>query len=155
MIIRHVQYLRALWDDLRTSFWFLPAMMSVAGAILVILVIWLDGALDPRGRQAWLVFVGQPEEASSRLGTLLASMITMASLIFSITMVVLTLASSQFGPRLVRIFMASLKSQLVIGTSAMTIVFCLLSYGAVGAQRRAADRDRDSNCRPQVRQQNR
>ena len=134
MIRRHIQYLRALWDVLRTSFWFLPAVMSVAGAILATLVVAFDGTLGLRNGLSWLIYVGQPEDASSRLGTLLSSMITMASLVFSITMVVLTLAASQFGPRLVRNFMASLKSQLVLGTSAMTIVFCLLSYGAVGGQ---------------------
>jgi uncharacterized membrane protein len=134
VIKRHVQYLRALWDGLRASFWLLPAVMSILGAMLTGLVTWLDGALDPREDLSWLVFIGEPGGASSRLGTLLASMITMATLIFSITMVVLTLAANQFGPRLVRNFMASLKSQVVIGTSAMTIVFCLLSYGVVGSQ---------------------
>ena len=134
MIRRHIQRLRALWDALRTSFWFLPAVMSAVGAILTVLVIRFDRTLVGQESSSWFVYVGAPEDASDRLGTLLASMISMAALVFSITMVVLTLAASQFGPRLVRNFMASQKTQIVLGTSAMTIVFCLLAYGAVGGQ---------------------
>jgi uncharacterized membrane protein len=45
-------------------------------------------------------------------------MMTMVSLVFSITIVVLTLAANQFGPRLIRNFMASPQTQLVPGTGA-------------------------------------
>ena len=135
MIKRHIEYLRALWDALRTSVWPRPALMSLAGTGLAAVAIRTDRQLDLRERLPWWVFSGTVEDASSRLGTLLASMIAMASLVFSITMVVLTLAAGQFGPRLVRNFMASVKSQLVLGASAMTTVFCLIAYGTLGGQR--------------------
>jgi len=61
------------------------------------------------------------------LSTILSSMITMASLVFSITMVVLTLAASQFGPRLIRSFMSNPQTQVVLGTFVMTIIYCLLT----------------------------
>jgi uncharacterized membrane protein len=58
-------------------------------------------------------------------------MITMTSLVFSITMVVLTLAANQFGPRLIRNFMANLQTQIVLGTFVMTILYCLIVLSAV------------------------
>jgi uncharacterized membrane protein len=61
-------------------------------------------------------------------------MITMTSLVFSITMVVLSLAASQFGPRLIRNFMASPHTQIVLGTFVMTILYCLIVLAAIGWQ---------------------
>mgnify|MGYP002716949788 FL=1 len=59
-------------------------------------------------------------------------MITMASLVFSITMVVLTLAAGQFGPRLIRNFMGRLQTQFVLGTFVLTIIYCLLLLASIG-----------------------
>ena len=46
--------------------------------------------------------------------------------VFSITIAALTLASSQFGPRLLRNFMRDLGNQLVLGTFVATYLYCLL-----------------------------
>jgi uncharacterized membrane protein len=53
-------------------------------------------------------------------------MITVAGVVFSITMVALTLASSQFGPRVLRNFMQDRGSQFVLGTFIATLVFSLM-----------------------------
>ena len=45
---------------------------------------------------------------------------------FSITIVALTLASSQFGPRLLRNFVRDFGNQVVLGTFVSTFVYCLL-----------------------------
>jgi uncharacterized membrane protein len=79
----------------------------------------------------WYLYVGNPADVRALLSTILSSMITMASLVFSITMVVLTLAASQFGPRLIRSFMANPQTQMVLGTFVMTIVYCLLVFPVV------------------------
>ncbi|HZH27618.1 MAG TPA: DUF2254 family protein [Azospirillaceae bacterium] len=70
---------------------------------------------------------GGVEDARSLLSTLLSSMITMTSLVFSITMVVLAQAASQFGPRLIRSYMADPGTQVVLGIQVMTIVYLLLA----------------------------
>lgn len=127
---RYIHFLRAQWDTIRTSFWFVPALMGCAGIALAALVPAVDGAFDEEA--PWFVYVGAQVDARDIAGTLLASMITMTSLVFSITMVVLTLAASQFGPRLVRNFMASRRTQYVFGTYVLTIIFCLLLYGTIG-----------------------
>ena len=53
-------------------------------------------------------------------------MVTVAGVTFSITIVALTLASQQFGPRLLRNFLRDLGNQVVLGTFVSTFVYCLL-----------------------------
>lgn len=125
---RHAALLRAAWDSVRTSFWFVPMLMAGGGAGLAA----LSPLLDAWASRTALAYVITREDALQLLGTILTSMITMTSLVFSITMVVLTLAASQFGPRLIRTYMARRTTQVVLGTFAMTIVFCLLLIARIG-----------------------
>ena len=60
------------------------------------------------------------------LSTVAGSMMTIASVTFSITIVALQLASAQFGPRLLRNFMRDRGNQLAIGTFIATFTYCLL-----------------------------
>ena len=53
-------------------------------------------------------------------------MITMATLVVSITMVVLTLAAQQLGPRLIRSFMSDRRTQATLGLFVGTVVYLLL-----------------------------
>lgn len=126
---------RALWDSVRTSLWFLPAVMGVLAPVLTFLALATDHWLDqgPKDSLPGLVYVSPPAQARELLATVLTSMITMASLVFSITMVVLTLATSQFGPRLIRNFMGRLQTQFVLGTFVMTIIYCLLLLSFIQA----------------------
>ena len=73
----------------------------------------------------WLYTFG-PEGARAILSAIASSMITVAGLTFSITMLTLQLASSQFGPRLLRNFMRDRGNQVVLGTFIATFVYCLL-----------------------------
>jgi hypothetical protein len=97
--------LSSLWGRLHTSFWFLPAAMSgVAVALSIVLVqfdVWLGVGVVPKFN---LLYTFGPEGARAILSVIASSMITVASLIFSITMLTLQLVSSQFGPRVLRNF---------------------------------------------------
>src|SRR5690606_9228384 len=112
------QRIRTVWDYLHTRFWFVPSLMVLSAVGLATAGLAMDNHLKNFGRNdlPWIVYMSQPDGARELLSTLLASMITMASLVFSITMVVLTLAASQFGPRLVRNFMDNRQTQVVLGT---------------------------------------
>ncbi|SDH16272.1 DUF2254 domain-containing protein [Pelagibacterium luteolum] len=124
---------KAAWDAIRTSFWFVPTIMVLLAPGLAVGGAWADhGTGDGLVAHPWWLYAGTPDAARDLLSTLLASTITMTSLVFSITIVVLTLAASQFGPRLIRNFMASIQTQLVFGTFLMTILYCLIQYAALG-----------------------
>lgn len=100
----------------------------VAGAILLAVVtVTVDEKMSDEwlGDGAW-IYTGSAEGASTILGTIAGSMITVAGVVFSLTLVVLTLTSSQFGPRLLRNFMSDAVNQVVIGTFVSTFLYCLL-----------------------------
>lgn len=121
-----------LWERLSTSYWFVPTVMTLsAGGLAVGL-----GALDRWLEDPWLspydwIWQGGAEGARTLLGAVAGAMITVASTAFSITIVALTLASSQFGPRLLRNFMRDRGNQVVLGTFTATFVYCLLVLRSV------------------------
>jgi uncharacterized membrane protein len=128
-----MERLRTHWEFLRTSFWFVPSLMAAGAVGLVALTITIERSMTAVGPDTpWFLYVGDTADARAVLSTILSSMITMATLVFSITMVVLTLAASQFGPRLIRSFMANPQTQVVLGTFVMTIMYCLLVFPVVG-----------------------
>ena len=69
--------------------------------------------------------------ARALLSTVGGSVITVAGVVFSITIAALTQASSQFGPRLLRNFMRDVGNQFVLGTFVATFFYCLLILRAV------------------------
>jgi uncharacterized membrane protein len=119
--------LLALWESLRSTYWMVPSVMACAAVALAWGMIRLDEAIPPRRLEAldW-VYAGGPEGARAVLSTIAASMITVAGVAFSITIVALTLASQQFGPRLLRNFLADRGNQIVLGTFVSTYLYCLL-----------------------------
>lgn len=73
-----------------------------------------------------VLFSVSPEGARAILSTIAGSMMTVAGVTFSITIVVLNLASTQFGPRLLRNFMQDRSTQFVLGTFVASFIYCLL-----------------------------
>ncbi|NJO51038.1 MAG: DUF2254 domain-containing protein [Leptolyngbyaceae cyanobacterium RM2_2_4] len=117
-----------LWDSLNSSYWFLPALMTLAAFGLAFGTLTLDraaGEAGPIEKFAWS-YAGGPEGARTLLSTVAGSMITTAGTVFSITIVALTLASTQFGPRMLRNFMQDRGNQVVLGTFVTTFMYCLL-----------------------------
>jgi uncharacterized membrane protein len=119
-----LRYLRA---RLSTNYWFLPATMVVTAAGLSILLPWIDHVIA--GLEVAIpdwIYGGGPDGARALLTTIAGSMITVAALTFSITIVALSTASQQFGPRLLRNFIRDRGYQLVLGTFLATFVYCLV-----------------------------
>lgn len=116
-----------LWDRLRSSLWFLPALMTLSAAAFAQATVALDSRFDGTlpDYLSW-VYAGGAEGASAVLSTIAGSMITIAGVVFSLTLVALSLASSQFGPRLLRNFMRDRTNQATIGTFIATFLYCLL-----------------------------
>lgn len=115
------------WDRLRSSFWFVPAIMVCLAAALALAFVALDEAVgDDSLQSAGWSYSGGAEGASLLLGTVAGSMIAIAGTVFSMTLVALSLASSQLGPRLLRNFMRDTANQVVLGTFVATFVYCLL-----------------------------
>ncbi len=120
-------YLAKLWDSLHSSYWFVPTVMATFSIALAFGTIALDrtGRIGPIENLGW-IYTGGPEGARTLLSAVAGSMITVAGTTFSITLVALQLASSQFGPRLLRNFMQDTGNQIVLGTFIGTFIYCLL-----------------------------
>jgi uncharacterized membrane protein len=84
----------AIWGSLNSSFWFVPAMMRAVAVGLSFLLIEVDTWLGVgKVSDFGLLYTFGPEGARAILSVIASSMITVASLIFSITMLSLQLAS--------------------------------------------------------------
>ena len=113
--------LRAGWDDLRDSLWFVPALMVTFALVLAAAALALEPLPDwfPAG----LVFGGSPEGARAVLSELAGATFTVVGLVFSLTLVVLQMASSQYTPRLLRTFLRDRRTQIVLGGMVASAVF--------------------------------
>jgi uncharacterized membrane protein len=129
----------ALWDRLNSSFWFVPAVMSVAAVLLSFALIEVDALRSENNTDDTnAIYAFGPEGARAILSVIASSMITVASLIFSITMLSLQLASSQFGPRVLGNFMRDRSNQIVLGTFISTFLYCLFVLRSVRGQEGAS-----------------
>lgn len=122
----------SLWNQLRSGFWFTPGLMILGAIALVFIVISMDRHQPVRGEilGRWLADIG-PAGARTLFSTIAASTITVTGVIFSISMVVLTMASSQFGPRLIPTFMRAGRIQIGFGMFLGTCIYALLMLALV------------------------
>lgn len=119
-------------ESLRSSFWFIPALMICAAVGMAFYMVTLDRDLSINSLRFYgFTYVVSPEGARAVLSAIAGSMMTVAGVIFSITIVALNLASSQFGPRLLRNFMQDRGTQFVLGTFVATFIYCLLVLRSV------------------------
>jgi uncharacterized membrane protein len=127
--MRKIKY---FWTKLNSTFWFIPSLLVLTAVVLAFLFIYLDYelGLKPNGLFKY-IYAGSADSARSILSTIAGAMIGVAGTVFSITLVALTLASSQFGSRLLRNFMYDTMNQTVLGTFVATFVYCLLVLNSV------------------------
>jgi uncharacterized membrane protein len=125
-------FLSTWWEKLSSSYWFLPGLIALGAIGFSALTLHIDGDISPEWARstAWL-WAGGAEGARNVLATIASSIITVSGVVFSITVVTLTLASSQFGPRLLRNFMNDRGTQLVLGVFVGTFLYCLLVLRAI------------------------
>lgn len=126
-------YLLALWSKLHASFWFIPALCSVAATLLAGVLAYMDTRIkiDDDGMWGW-VAASDAQTVKDLLTTTLSAVITVTSIVFSITVVALSLAASQFGPRVPRAFMQDRAVQTVLGVMVGTIVYCIVLLQLMG-----------------------
>ncbi|MDU0352977.1 DUF2254 domain-containing protein [Paraglaciecola aquimarina] len=132
----NITKLAPLMESARASFWFVPSQMILLTVLLTLGTVYFDAVYIPKHQLSWpLLFGADVDAMRSLLGTIAASMITVTSIAFSITIVALTLASSQFGPRLLRNFMMDRGTQIVLGAFISNFLFCILVFCAISFQK--------------------
>lgn len=113
------------WAHLQASFWFVPGLMVIGSILLAGGALAIDAGLTGATLPGW-IYGGGADGARALLSTVAGSMVTVAGVGFSITIVALVLASTQFGPRLLSLFMRDVTSQATLGTFTGTFTYCIL-----------------------------
>jgi uncharacterized membrane protein len=127
--------LAAHWrsDVLRTNLWLVPAIEVLAAIALFAGTLSLDRAAyrGDFGVPSWVIS-GSADGARQILTAIAAAVITVVGVVFSIILVTLTLASTQFGPRMLRNFIRDRGTQLTLGTFVATFVYAVLVLVSIG-----------------------
>jgi uncharacterized membrane protein len=109
--------------------WFIPVLCVLAGLLLSVVTLAIDRVLGYDVIPRW--FTGGPDAAMGILTTIAVSMVSLAALVLTITMVVVQLAMAQFSPRIVQTFLQDRPSQLAIGLFVATFAHAMVAMREV------------------------
>ena len=124
--------LRTLLIELRSSLWFLPTLIVLAAGVVAVVFIELDSRLSLKLLTNFPRLFGAGAEGSrGMLSSIAGSMITVAGVTFSITIVALSQASSQYSSRILRNFMRDRGNQAVLGVFLGVFTYCLFVLRAI------------------------
>jgi len=119
--------LKALWLTLDSSLWFVPTLMVLAALLAAYGLVHLDAAIGTAWTARYpLLFGAGAAGARGMLSAIASSMITVAGLIFSLTLATLAQVASQYTSRLLRNFMRDRTNQVVMGFFVSIFVYCLV-----------------------------
>lgn len=119
--------LKLLWQTMLASLWFLPTLIVASSLLLAVALVevsvqWGNGYADH-----WpMLLSASAEGARGMLSAIATSMATVAGVVFSITIVALSLASSQYSPRVLTSFMSDRATQGALGVFVGTFTYCLV-----------------------------
>lgn len=120
----------SMFETLSTSLWLLPMIGMVAAIAGSIGLEAVDERLSPDAT-AWYLFRGGPDGARELLSAIASSLMTFTGVVFSVTVLVLQLASSQFSPRVLRTFLSDRGTQGTLAVFIGTFVYALLTLRTV------------------------
>jgi uncharacterized membrane protein len=129
-------YLQADWrrEALRTNLWVVPVVEAVIVSALFVGTYAVDqGAYHGTLHLPSWVLSGTADSARQILTAVAAAIITVVGIVFSITIVALTLASTQFGPQMLRNFIRDRGTQVTLGTFVATFFYTILTLVSVGS----------------------
>lgn len=135
---------------LRQNYWFWPSTMTFAAVVLGFLLPWLDTRLGTDWiRSVPFLRTTQVDGARAILTTLAGATLGVAGVAFSVTIVAVSFASSNYGPRLIGNFMGDKTNQIVLGIFVATFVYCITVLSTVHARLELAESTQDAFV-PQV-----
>ncbi len=117
----------SFWIGLRASLWFVPGWMIVASIALSLLLVEVDSTIGNDWISRYPLLFGVGVDGSRGMLTAIASsMLTVAALVFSLTLNAVNQASGQFTPRIFRNFLRDRANQFVLGYFVSVFAYCLV-----------------------------
>jgi len=115
-----------LWQRAHSSLWFIPALFVLSAAVMSAVALKVDAELGAVGASGWWLFTGSASGARTVLSVIAGSLITVIAVAFSVTIIAIQQASTQFTPRVLRNFTRDRGNQIVLGTYIATFAYSLL-----------------------------
>jgi uncharacterized membrane protein len=115
--------LAGLRESIRSGLWFIPSLFAIGAVVLALVTGELDRWLATGDDRAFTASIAPARDV---LATIAAAMLSFIGLVFTITIVALQLASSQFSPRVLRTFLRDRGSQVSLGVFVATFVYALV-----------------------------
>ncbi|MCA9233974.1 MAG: DUF2254 domain-containing protein [Planctomycetales bacterium] len=116
-------WLANLWRTVSSSFWFFPGASLLAGLCLAIFMPVVDQHI---GDRLPAVLRTTAPTARATISALCGAMFTVTGVVFSTTIVALSITSAQLGPRLLRNFLRQMTPQITLAICMATSVYCLV-----------------------------
>lgn len=119
---------------IKNSYWFIPTLMAILSVLFATLTLIVDYSNSATWLPKWAyLFSGGSDGARDVVGVIAGSIITVAGVTFSISIVILSLAAQQYGSRLLRNFTRDRSLHFIIGAFISTYVFCILILPSIHA----------------------
>lgn len=120
---------------IRQNYWFWPSAMTLFAVVLGYFLPWLDSVLGTEWMQSVpFIRATQVDGARAILTTLATATLGVVGVAFSVTIVAVSFASSNYGPRLIGNFMGDRTNQIVLGIFVATFVYCITVLSTVHAR---------------------
>ncbi len=118
-------------ERVRGSLFFVPVMGVLVSIVGAAVTIWIDSRLDLRGGDVPLGVTSTVESARAVLTTVAGATISFAAIAFSISLLIIQQASSQFSPRVVHTLFRDPFNKRVMGLVMGTFTYCLVVLRSV------------------------
>ncbi|MCL4302168.1 MAG: DUF2254 domain-containing protein [Anaerolineae bacterium] len=127
--------LQNVWENVSDSLWFVPTILALLAVFLSSILLEADRILaESKSPLVPFLFSGTADAARALLSVIAGSLITVISIVFSITIIALQQAASQFSPRVLRLFTANRSNQIIIGVYVATFIYSLLVLRSIRSQ---------------------
>ena len=113
-------------DRMNVNFLFIPGVMALVGLLLAWSMYWLDGQIPNEALYMNRFIVsGTVSELRGFLFGMATTVLTTAGVVFTLLTLPLSTVATQYGSRLLRIFLADHTTQFVLGMFVATFVYCV------------------------------
>ncbi len=118
---------KQIWNNLRGSFWFVPSLIVAVSIVFAVILIGADFTASKQWLARWPRLFGVGADgARGTLSTIAGSIMTVVGVTFSMVLMTLALASSQYTSRILRNFMRDRVTQVVLGIFSGIFTYCLI-----------------------------
>ncbi|MGH4028880.1 DUF2254 domain-containing protein [Actinomycetota bacterium Odt1-20B] len=138
--VRRPRMLSPLREHLRDTMWFAPT----AGLVGALLLWWVAEGVDAEivrvlqdseDYESVKTLIGVSEDTKTVISTIGSAMMTFIGVVFSISLVAVQMASGQFSPRVVRIFVRSRITKSTLTVFLATFLFSLMTLTSFDSEK--------------------